>query len=96
MAATYGNRSSYLSSVGLSQMTDLVRREWVYYQYEIPKAAKELFIYDYVGDGQGSSKRYNEIDVEMFSQRKYEGEDSQVASVSVGYEKDLIAATKFL
>lgn len=89
----FGNQTTLLSTISLSEMTDLVRRNWVYTRENIVRNAKQLFIMDNVGAGQGSSKRYNEIDVETYADWKAEGADSTKAKVGVGYSMDMTART---
>lgn len=91
--ATYGNQTTLLNTLTLSEMTDLVRREWITIQEDHPKNAKQLFITEPVGSGQGSSKRYNEIDIEKYADFKGEGSNSRKAKVGVGYQKDMTART---
>lgn len=91
--ATYGNQTTLLNTLTLPEMTDLVRHEWLKMQEEYPKNAKQLFITEPVGAGQGSSKRYNEIDTEKYADAKGEGANSKKAKVGVGYQIDMTART---
>jgi hypothetical protein len=91
--ATYGNQATLLNTMTLPEMTDLVRREWLTIQEDHPKNAKQLFITEPVGAGQGSSKRYNEIDIEKYADFKAEGSNSRKAKVGVGYQIDMTART---
>lgn len=88
-----GNMITLLNEMTLPEMTDLVRREWIYTQQNVARNAKQLFIVEPVGAGQGNSKRYNEVDVETYSDYKGEGENSQKSKVGIGYSLDMTART---
>src|SRR3990167_8903750 len=90
---TFGSQTTLLSETSLPEMTDLVRRNWVYTRENIVRNAKQLFIEEGVGSGQGNSKRYNEVDVETYADAKAEGANSQKAKVGVGYFMDMTART---
>lgn len=89
----FGNQTTLLSNTSLSEFSDLVRRNWVFTRENIVRNAKQLFIVDAVGAGQGSSKRYNEVDVETYADAKSEGADSTKSKVGVGYAMDMSART---
>lgn len=82
-----GNATTLLNTVSLSEMTDLVRREWLYKQENIVRVAKQLFINSPIGMGEGNSKIYNEVDIETYSSYKPEGTNSKKAMVGIGYNK---------
>lgn len=88
---THGNQTTLLSTMTLPEFTDLVRRTWIGEMEFLKRNAKPLFINDYIGDGQGVSKRYDEVDTETFASDKPEGTNNQKAKVGVGYQKDMIA-----
>ena len=88
-----GNQTTLLSEVSLSEMTDLVRRNWIMTQQHIARNAKQLFLVDPVGKGQGNSKRYNEVDVETYADHKPEGVNHKKAKVGIGYNLDMTART---
>ncbi len=46
-----------------------------------------------VGAGQGSSKRYKEVDIETYADVKPEGANSSKSKVGIGYEVDMTART---
>lgn len=77
----------------LSELTDLVRRQWETDQNTLPREAKQLFIPETIGQGQGSSKRIQEFDGETFADYKPEGASSNKSRVGVGYSKDMTART---
>ena len=91
--ATYGNQTTLLNTLTLPEMTDLVKREWLSLNEEYPKNIQQLFISDPIADGNGNTKRYNEIDIEKYADNKGEGANSKKASVAVGYQIDMTAKT---
>lgn len=77
--------TTLLNTVTLSEMTDLVRKQFVMVQQMVKPMASQLFIKDPIGKGQGSTKRYDEVDTQTFARRKRQGEASKKASVGIGY-----------
>ena len=61
---------TYLNTVTFSQMTDLIRKEFVQNQTMVKPNAGQLFITDPIGKGQGNTKRYDEIDTDTFARNK--------------------------
>lgn len=90
---TAGSQTTLLNTLTLPEMTDLVRREWIWTQQHIARNAEQLFIKQPVGAGQGSTKRFNEVDVETYADFKAEGTDSQKSRIGVGYSLDMTART---
>ena len=88
-----GQQTTLLSTISLSEMTDLVRKEWVMLREGSMQNARQLFISDQIGSGNGSTKRYDEVDVETYADAKAEGTDSTKAKVGVGYNKTMVART---
>ena len=88
-----GQQTTLLSTISLSEMTDLVRKEWVMLREGSMQNAHQLFISDQIGSGNGSTKRYDEVDVETYADAKAEGTDSTKAKVGVGYNKTMVART---
>lgn len=88
-----GQQTTLLNEITLSEMTDLVRREWVFVQQNISRQAKQLFIVDNVGSGNGNSKIYNEVDTETYADVKNEGANATKAKVGVGYNVTMTART---
>jgi len=84
MAAIYGNQTTLLNTLTLPEMTALVKHEWLTLQEEYPKNIQQLFITESVGEGQGDTKRYNEIDIEKYADAKGEGANSKKASTAIG------------
>uniref|UniRef100_A0A6M3XW37 Capsid protein n=1 Tax=viral metagenome TaxID=1070528 RepID=A0A6M3XW37_9ZZZZ len=81
------------SAVSLSDLTDLVRRNWTVMKATLPRKARSLFNSEYIGAGQGSSKRIQEFDGETFAAYKAEGTNSEKAQVGSGYSVDMTART---
>jgi hypothetical protein len=77
--------TTLLNTVSLPEMTDLIRKEFVTNQEMVKPVAEQLFIKDPIGKGQGSTKRYDEVDTQTFGRRKREGEAAKKAAVGVGY-----------
>jgi len=74
-----------LNTVTLPELVDLVRKEFVTNTKMVEPNAKQLFISEPVGKGQGSTKSYYEIDIQTYGRKKREGEATKKASVGVGY-----------
>jgi len=88
-----GNQTTLLNTITLPELTDLVRREWVFVRENIDRNARQLFILDQIGSGQGSTKRYNEVDIETYADFKAEGTNSKKGKVGIGYNKTMTART---
>jgi hypothetical protein len=86
-----GNQTTNLNTISLPEFTDLVRRNWVATRQNIIRNAKQLFISENIGGGNGSSKRFKEVDIETYSDVKPEGANNTKAKVGVGYEVDMTA-----
>ena len=91
--AAPGSQTTLNSLASLPELTDLVRRNWSLNKEYLPRTAKQLFISDTICAGQGSSKRYKEIDVETFADVKPEGVNSAKSRTGIGYEVDMTART---
>ncbi len=89
--AIQGSQGTLLSIMTFSQFTDLVRRNWLIERETMERVAKPLYIVDYVGNAQGSSKRYNEVDIQTYASDKPEGTNNAKAKTGVGYQKDMTA-----
>jgi len=76
---------NFLNTITFSGMTDLIRKEWVMTQSMIKPVAKQIYITDVIGKGQGNTKRYDEVDTETYAKLKREGEKVSKASVGIGY-----------
>lgn len=80
-----GSQGTLLSVATFPEFTDLVRHEWVAVREHLPLNARQLYIEDFVGQGSGNTKRYDEVDVETYADVKAEGANSKKAKVGVGY-----------
>lgn len=85
--------TTLLNTVTLPEMTDLVRHEWTYVKEFGQRNAQQLFITDNIGEGNGPTKRYDEIDVETYANVKTEGANSAKAQTGVGYNVTMTART---
>lgn len=74
-----------LNTVSLPELTDLIRKTFVMTQKMVEPQARQLFIVDPIGKGQGKTKRYDEVDTQTFGRRKREGEKSKKAAAGIGY-----------
>lgn len=84
---------SLANEVSLSDLTDLVRRNWTVMKDTLERSAKNLFNEQWIGAGQGSSKRIEEFDGQTYAAFKPEGANSQKAFVGAGYSIDMNART---
>lgn len=77
--------TTLLNTVTLSELTDLIRKQFVMTQQMVKPQAGQLYITDPIAKGNGNTKRYDEVDTQTFARRKRQGEASKKASVGVGY-----------
>lgn len=77
--------TTLLNTVTLSEMTDLVEKEFKMQQEMIQPVAKQLFIMDAIAGNSGNTRRYDEIDTETYAATKPEGVDASLAQVGTGY-----------
>lgn len=77
--------TSLLNTVTLSELTDLVRKQFVMVQNMVVPASRQLFIVDPIGKGMGNTKRYDEVDTQTFARRKRQGEAAKKAQAGIGY-----------
>lgn len=82
-------QGNLLNTITFPEMVDLIRREWVATQNMIKPQARQVYITDPIGKGQGNTKLYNEIDTETYAKLKRQGEAVQKANVGVGYNKTM-------
>jgi hypothetical protein len=88
-----GNQTTNLNTITLPEMTDLITKSWSILREHLPHTAMYLYNQEYIGAGQGSTKRIDEFDGETFAAHKPEGANSEKASVGVGYTKTMTART---
>lgn len=78
-------QGNFLNTVTFPEFVDLVRKEFVHITKMATPQARQLFIYQPIGTGNGNTKRFDEVDVQTFARRKREGEKTKKASTGVGY-----------
>lgn len=74
-----------LNTVTFSEMTDLIRKEFVHLQKMAAPASKQLYIYAPIANGNGNTKRFDEVDTQTFARLKRQGEAAKKVSTGVGY-----------
>lgn len=82
-------QGTLLNTVTFSELTDLIRKQFVMTQQMVQPQAMQLFIKEPIGKGQGNTKRFDEIDTQTFARGKRQGEAAKKASVGVGYNKTM-------
>ncbi len=88
-----GNQGTLLSTLTFPEFTDLVEKTWVGQREHIVRNAAQCFIELPIGAGNGSTKRFDEIDVETYADVKAEGANSKKAKVGVGFNVTMTART---
>ena len=88
-----GSQGTLLSTLTFPEFTDLTRKEWVSQRQYLERNARQLFIEDMIPEGNGNTKRYDEVDIETFSDVKVEGANSKKSKVGVGYNVTMTART---
>lgn len=78
-----------LNTVSISDMTSLVRLEWLEGPSLVGMNAQQLFIPEDMANFTGDSRRYTEIDTETFANEMDEGDDASIATVQQGYTIDM-------
>lgn len=74
-----------LNTVTFSEMTDLIRKEFVHIQSMAAPASKQLYIYAPIANGNGNTKRFDEVDTQTFARLKRQGEAAKKVSTGIGY-----------
>lgn len=82
-------QTSTLSTITLPELVDLTMRTFVKNQQMVKPSASQLFIKDSIGQGQGNTKKYQEVDTQTFARLKRQLEAVKRASVGTGYEKTI-------
>lgn len=78
-----------LNTVTFSEMTDLVRKTFVTVQGMVVPVAQQLYITEPIPNGNGNTKRFDELDTETYARLKREGEAASKVRVGVGYNKTM-------
>lgn len=79
------NQGTYLSTVTFPELTDLVNRNFVSVGGLIIPQAKQLYISDTVGAGEGELKLLQEYDTTTYARFKAQGVDAKKASFGISY-----------
>ncbi len=82
---------SFLSTATFTDLTDLIRREFVFNQKMPDLRAREIYIMDPIGMGQGNTKLYEEFDTETFARLKKQGAPAPRVQVGEGFTKIMIS-----
>ncbi len=86
-----GNQTTLLNTLTLPELTDLVRKTFIFQNQHIERNARQLFIEEF--PDAGDSKRYDEYDVETYANFKPEGVDSKKSKGGVGYNVTMNSRT---
>lgn len=79
------NQGTFLNTVTFPELTDLVNRNFVSVGGLIVPVAKQLFMTDTMGVGEGELKLIQEYDTSTFARGKAQGVDAKKASFGIGY-----------
>lgn len=79
------NQGTFLSSVTFPELTDLVNRNFITVGGLIVPNAKQLFMTDSMGAGEGELKLLQEYDTTTYARAKPQGVDAKKASFGIGY-----------
>lgn len=79
------NQGTFLSTITFPELTDLVNRNFVSVGGLIVPVAKELFLTDSMGIGEGELKLIQEYDQTTYAKAKPQGVDAKKASFGIGY-----------
>lgn len=79
------NQGTFLATVTFPELTDLVNRNFVSVGGFIIPVAKQLFMTDTMGAGEGELKLLQEYDTTTYAKAKAQGADAKKASFGIGY-----------
>lgn len=79
------NQGTFLNTVTFPELTDLVNRNFISVGGMITPVAKQLFLTDSMGIGEGELKLLQEYDTTTYARAKNQGVDARRASFGVGY-----------
>lgn len=80
-----GAQSAFLNTVTFPELTDLLARNFKLVGGLVVPAAKQLFLTDNVGAGEGELKLLQEYDVTTYAKAKPQGVAAKRASFGIGY-----------
>ncbi len=83
--------ATLLNTIGLSEFSDLIKKEFYLHQEKIKPAAAQLFMQEDLTGWSSDQKRYDEVDTETFARLKRQGENTTKARAGVGYSKTMTA-----
>lgn len=79
------NQGSFLATATFVELTDLVNRKFISVGGLIVPNAKQLFISDSVGQGEGELKLMQEYDTDTYAAAKPQGVDAKRTTFGIGY-----------
>ena len=79
------NQGTFLNTATFPELTDLVNRNFIAVGGIITPVAKQLFINDTMGAGEGELKLLQEYDMNTYARAKPQGVDAKKASFGIGY-----------
>lgn len=79
------NQGTFLNTVTFPELTDLVNRNFVSVGGLVQPVAKQLFMTDSVGAGEGELKLIQEYDFTTYARAKPQGVDAKKAAFGIGY-----------
>lgn len=79
------NQGTFLATVTFPELTDLVNRNFVSVGGLIVPNAKQLFLTDSMGQGEGELKLLQEYDTTTYAKAKPQGVDAKKAAFGIGY-----------
>lgn len=79
------NQGTFLATVTFPELTDLVDRNFKTVGGLIVPTAKQLFLTDSMGQGEGELKLLQEYDTTTYAKAKQQGVDAKRASFGIGY-----------
>lgn len=79
------NQGTFLNTVTFPELTDLVNRNFVSVGGLIVPVAKQLFMTDSMGVGEGELKLIQEYDTSTYARGKAQGVDAKKAAFGIGY-----------
>src|SRR4051812_34014091 len=79
------NQGTFLNTVTFPELTDLLMRNFVSVGGLVVPAAKQLFLTDTLGAGEGELKLLQEYDTTTYAKAKPQGVDAKRAAFGIGY-----------
>lgn len=79
------NQGTFLNTVTFPELTDLVNRNFISVGGLIVPVAKQLFISESMGAGEGELKLLQEYDTNTYARAKPQGVDAKKAAFGIGY-----------